>query len=434
MADESSSRLAMRRFDRKASAVAEFTMKQYTKRISTWVIFGVGMLAVSIIMLFYFDTISDGIESRDNDGDSIDYDGDSYPTGQELLYGTDPFNPESHPGKIDPSILPDDPSKYIDEDDFDWDSLAESSSGVGYDDDGDCRDAPLTPSQQDSNNDGVPCNIKLTRSAYDQSIKIRADSGVDEDPDDQKYGEEALHRATILALGKFGFVFLIGIFLPLFMATGLIREEMESGTMHFLIAKPISRTEIFLYRMIGFIFVAYPFIITLSIICALFFGIVGPSDSFFRWSDIGIWMVIAFATLLATLVYGMLFSMFGVLWKHGIILAIPFAAWELGMMFVSLWEPEASVLRFSILGWATMLIDSGSQLLWTDMEYMITVGMWGGGYEPLVGAQQLNAFSSNPGLGISNMASFIVATLVLFGQAIACWLIGSAIFSSKEVA
>ena len=127
----------MRRFDRKASAVAEFTMKQYSKRISTWVIFGVGMLAVSIIMLFYFDTISDGIESRDNDGDSIDYDGDSYPTGQELIYGTDPFNPESHPGKIDPSILPDDPSKYIDEDDFDWDSLAESSSGVGYDDDGD---------------------------------------------------------------------------------------------------------------------------------------------------------------------------------------------------------------------------------------------------------------------------------------------------------
>ncbi len=422
---------SFRRFDRKAAAVAEFTMKQYSKRISTWVILSVGVLAMSIIMLFYFDTMLRDIESVDNDYDSFDPDGDGYPTGQELLYGTDPYFDLSHPGLIDAGIVPDDPSVWVDEDDIDWDSLKEGS--VGYDDDGDCRNAPVAPSAQDTNRDGIPCNILISAKQFGDGYDIRGDNYVDEDPDDEAYAKEAIHRATILALGKFGFVFLIGIFLPLFMATGLIREEMESGTMHFLIAKPIRRAEIFLYRMFGFIGITYPYVLGLCLLCALLFGFSGPSEYIFRLSDIGIWMVIAFATLLAVLAYGMMFSMFGVLWKHGIILAIPVAAWELAMMFVSLWEPEASVLRFSVLGWATMIIDAGALMLWPDLEYMIEVGMWGGGMAPLQGAEQLMVFSSNPGLGLSNFASFIVGSAVLLFQGIAFWLIGSALFSSKEI-
>jgi hypothetical protein len=424
--------MSPKRFDRKAAAIAEFTMKQYTKRISTWVILSVGLLAVSIIMLFYFDTMMREIDAVDNDYDSFDPDGDGYPSGQERLYGTDPYFSESHPGKIDPSILPDDPSKWINEDDIDWDALVVGS--VGYDDDGDCRNAPIAPSAQDGNRDGIACNVRISENQFDGSYTIRGDGYVDEDPDDEAYAKEAIHRATILALGKFGFVFLIGIFLPLFMATGLIRDEMESGTMHFLIAKPIRRAEIFLYRLLGFLAITYPYVIAMSLLCAILFGFSGPSDSVFRLSDIGIWMVIAFATLLAILVYGMMFSMFGVLWKHGIILAIPVAAWELAMMFVSLWEPEASVLRFSVLGWATMIIDAGALMLWPDMEYMIEVGMWGGGMAPLQGAEQLMVFSSNPGLGLSNFSSFIVGSVVLLIQALAFWFVGSALFSSKEVA
>jgi len=261
---------SFRRFDRKATAVAEFTMKQYSKRISTWVILSVGVLAMSIIMLFYFDTMLRDIEAVDNDYDSFDPDGDGYPTGQELLYGTDPYFDQSHPGLIDAGILPDDPSLWVDEDDIDWDSLKEGS--VGYDDDGDCRNAPVAPSAQDTNRDGIPCNIRISAKQFGEGFEIRGDNYVDEDPDDEAYAKEAIHRATILALGKFGFVFLIGIFLPLFMATGLIREEMESGTMHFLIAKPIRRAEIFLYRMFGFLGITYPYVLGLCLLCALLFG------------------------------------------------------------------------------------------------------------------------------------------------------------------
>jgi hypothetical protein len=37
---------------------------------------------------------------------------------------------------LDPPIEPDDPSLWINEDDFDWDALEEGS--VGQDDNGDC--------------------------------------------------------------------------------------------------------------------------------------------------------------------------------------------------------------------------------------------------------------------------------------------------------
>jgi ABC-type transport system involved in multi-copper enzyme maturation permease subunit len=60
-------------------------------------------------------------------------------------------------------------------------------------------------------------------------------------------------EASSLPLGNSAWFSLIGIFVPLFMATGLIRNEMTSGTMHFMLAKPIARGEVFLYRMLGFL-------------------------------------------------------------------------------------------------------------------------------------------------------------------------------------
>jgi hypothetical protein len=61
-----------------------------------------------------------------------------------------------------------------------------------------------------------------------------------------------------------------------------------------------------------------------------------------------------------SLVYGMLFCMLGVMWKHGIILALPFAAWELGMILTTLGAPDASILRFSVIGWAMNIVDAGA--------------------------------------------------------------------------
>ena len=138
--------------------------------------------------------------------------------------------------------------------------------------------------------------------------------------------------------------------------------------------------------------------------------------------------------MLCTLVYGMLFCMLGVLWKHGILLAIPFAAWELGMMLTTLGAPDASILRFSIIGWAMNIVDAAAALVWLDNGYLMLVGEWGGGSgESLQGTGGLMFFSSQPGLGISPLATIIVSTLVLLFQASICWLIGGAIFKSKEI-
>ena len=72
--------------DRKASAIAGFTLRQYKQKISTWVILGVSVVALMLLMLFYIDSMNQEIEAVDNDGDSFDSDGDGYPDGQERLY------------------------------------------------------------------------------------------------------------------------------------------------------------------------------------------------------------------------------------------------------------------------------------------------------------------------------------------------------------
>ena len=327
MADKTNT--IFRALDRKASAITEFTMRQYRTKISTWVVLITGLVVISLLMLFYVDAMQRDFEAIDNDGDSVDSDGDLYPDGQERLYGTNPFSDQSHPGLFDPPVPPDDPDKWVNEDDFDWD---ESPSGtrtvsVGYDDDGDCRTNSRTSSQKDTNDNGIECDIELSLS-LSGNLEFDADNFVDEDPDDEAYAKEALHRASVLGIGKLGFVFIISIFIPLFMATGLIRDEMSSGTMHYMLTKPIARTEVFFYRIIGYLGIVWPYLTILTLLAAIVTGFAGPGESLFRFSEFGVWLAILFAAMMATLVYGMLFCFLGVMWRYGIILAIPFAAWE----------------------------------------------------------------------------------------------------------
>ena len=224
------------------------------------------------------------------------------------------------------------------------------------------------------------------------------------------------------------------------MATGLIRDEMNSGTMHFMLAKPIARTEVFLYRTLGYLGIVWPYVIVLGILGAVVSGFAGSGDSFFRFADLGVWLAIIFATMMATLVYGMLFNALGVLWKYGIILAIPFAAWELGMALLSMGAPDATLLRFSIIGWALMIIDAAAMLVWPNLDLFILMGNWGGegnaGWNfdtSLEGAGPLGFFSSKPGLGLSAFTAMIVSTLVLLFQAAIFWFIGGALFKGKEI-
>ena len=433
-----------RSLDKKASAIIEFTLRQYRTKKSTWVVLAVGFTALSLIFLIYIDVMTSEFESIDNDGDSSDYDNDGYPRGQEVRLGTDPWDSESHPGLFDPPIEPDPKSMYINEDGFDWDVTSRiGEQSTGSDDDGDCLESNKTASQKDTNGNGIPCDILIEYYRLSDGqiySNIDADSGVDEDPDEEAYAKEAIHLAFVLSIGKLGFVLLLGIFLPLFMATGLIRDEMNSGTMHFMLAKPIARTEVFLYRTLGYLGIVWPYVIVLGILGALVSGFAGSGDSFFRFADLGVWLAIIFATMMATLVYGMLFNALGVLWKYGIILAIPFAAWELGMALLSMGAPDATLLRFSIIGWALMIVDAAAMLSWPNLDLFILMGNWGGGGDSgwdfdssLDGAGPLGFFSSKPGLGLSAFPAMIISTLVLLFQAAIFWFIGGALFKGKEI-
>ena len=418
--------------DRKALAIGEFTLRQQRKRLSTWVVLIVGMAAMGVLTMFYIDAMTREYEAIDNDGDSYDWDGDGYPNGQENLYGTDIFDGNSHPGVLDPSVLPDDPSVWINEDDFDWDALEAGS--VGSDDNGDCDVDSRTASQKDANNNGIPCDIRISTDRWNPgNYVISSDGNVDEDPDDEAYALESIHRSFVLAIGKLGVVFLIGIFVPLFMATGLIRNEMTSGTMHFMLAKPIARGEVFLYRLLGFYALAWVYLTLLIALLALITGFAGPSEGIFRFGDLGVWMSVWLASVLAIMVYGMLFCTLGVMWKHGMVLALPFAAWELGMILTTLGAPDAAILRFSVIGWAMNIVDAGAALAWSDTPLLIQMGLWGGGSGSLEGAEALNIFWSRPGLDLGSLGTILVSVFVLLFQTAACWLLGSTLFKSKEI-
>ena len=90
----------------------------------------------------------------------------------------------------------------------------------------------LEPVHKDTNDNGIECDIELSLSLSGE-FRYEQDNFVDEDPDDEAYAKEALQGVN-LRIGKLGFVFIISIFIPLFMATDLIRDEMNSGTMHYM--------------------------------------------------------------------------------------------------------------------------------------------------------------------------------------------------------
>ena len=52
--------------DRKAGAITELTIRQLRNRISTWVVLGVGVLLVSLLLIFYIDSIREEFEPFDN--------------------------------------------------------------------------------------------------------------------------------------------------------------------------------------------------------------------------------------------------------------------------------------------------------------------------------------------------------------------------------
>jgi len=379
------------KLDRKATAIAEFTIRQYRKKRSTWTVGAVGAILVVVVLLFYIDAMSEGIESVDDDGDGL---------------------------------LDEDPSSWTE-----WENAqyaGRTISGPMSDDDGDCL--ALEPWMRDLNDDGVDCNVVYE---YDQNgfvTSIEADRFVDEDPDESEFLEEAMHRSFLLGFGKFGFLFILGIFVPLFLATGLIREEMDSGTLHYLVGKPIARAEILMYRLLGFIGLAWPYFVGLFVLSALVTGIFGPGDSIYRFSDLGIWFGVLIATFLTVLAYGAVFITFGIVaGRYGVLVALLFAVWEFFMMFLAMigTTREMGIASMSISFWGAEIINSTAWLVWGDYAMMsgqslaVDIALWTVWYSPFP--------TTSP---LINMVISIIVLLLITGLFV---LMGQSSFKKREL-
>ena len=539
------------RLDRKAGAVIELTIRQLRHKISTWVVMALGTILMILLLAFYVDSIREGFEPIDNDGDSVDEDRDGYPLGQERKYGTSDWNGEEFPGsgtyifegEIDwndqnreisgnktwegvsyldatwidtdykggqwdyiidwdevtdcpdtqgevfidwvpdyatacqledgiyatngkfnaegnltvPSEyflsygyitgifeIPKDPKEmYIDEDDIDWDG---SGGSQGFDDDGDClRINWFTqfdgsddimwweePHRPDANGNGIPCDVVWTIDPQTgEVISIDVDSSVDEDPVDENYVGESSHRTFVIATGKIAFVLLLGLFLPLFLSLGLVRDETERGTLHYLLSKPIHRGEFILYRVLGYLAVVSAFILVLSLVMGLITSVIGPGESLIRVGDLPVWLGIAIATILVLAAYGSLFNTIGLLLpKYGVYLCIVIGVWEFAMGFTTLISPGSSVATLSVSHWGLQLIDSIVMVSWPDtLQYSQMSSAFGlqTGLEWIWSPPVHTLNSSNAYLGI------LTSVTMLIGISVSMIGIGSAVFSKREI-
>jgi ABC-type transport system involved in multi-copper enzyme maturation permease subunit len=535
--------------DRKAGAITELTIRQLRNRISTWVVLGVGVLLVSLLLIFYIDSIREEFEPFDNDGDSEDWDNDGYPLGQERMYGTSDYNAKHFPGSseyiyqgdIDNNDQPrnhygnhtwvnawgyftptwidtdtsnpfsnsfdwidwseeeiiceaaglsDNPfesydwgslsrnyclyengtyvmfgaifigegdffvepgwytewgylteeifvekhpkSMYIDEDDIDWDGTKISSS-QGFDDDGDCLKVDYIDESNpnDSNRNGIYCDVQWTYDLNGNLVSIQADDNVDEDPDDSKHIGESSHRTFIIGTGKIAFVMILGLFLPLFLALGLVRDESENGTLHYLLSKPIHRGEFILYRLLGYLAIVVSYTVILTFIIAFITSIIGPGDSIIRLSDYPVWIGIALSTILVLTAYGSVFNTIGlVLPRYGVYLCILFGIWEFLMGLFTITIPNSSITMLSISHWAIQIIDAIVMIAWSDTPLM---------------QQQSDAFGLDTGisffwhppvhtLGTGNpFIALIISVVFILIFSIGMILIGQLIFRKREI-
>ncbi len=327
-------------------------------------------------------------------------------------------------------------SMYIDEDPIDWNGDL-SQRAQGHDDDGDClREGWLEDEgawwySNDTNGDRIPCNVLYYVDSDGNEIRsIVADPFVDEDPIEGEFVAEGIHRGFVAGVGKIAFLFLLGLFIPLFLATGLIREEMEAGTMHYLIGKPIHRGEFFTYRILGFMAIAAPYILMLAIVTGTITGFLGPGDQIFRFSDLVVWFMIGLAAMLALLAYATSFAAFGVFSKkYGVYIAIAMGVWEFMMAMVSLTIPTASISMLSVSHWAIQIIDAGVLIGWPDTLQMSVIANGFGWDEELA----ITAFWNPPVHSTSAPLSILIGTVVLLGYTMVMILIGQSSFGRQEL-
>lgn len=521
--------------DRKAGAIIELTIKQLRNKTSTWTVIGVSMLLLVLLSAFYIDSVREGFESIDNDGDSVDYDGDGYPLGQERKYGSSDFDPSEYPGSglfipegqiyyngarshtgnhtwnadgpsffsgpwdsiqleyleadepcpdaIDENledapysnwapfsclmesgdryvqflsfdgngtltvaegwyavygitterfdVAPDPPEAYIDEDGIDWDPNDPSTS-QGFDDDGDCTRSEypeqISSDRDDSNRNRIPCDVLWIRATDGSVIQIQPDMLVDEDPVDSELMGESSHRSFIIITGKIAFAMIIGIFLPLFLALGLIRDESENGTLHYLLSKPIHRGEFIVYRLSGYLIFSGGFVLLMSLAMALVTVFLGPDGN--RLGDVNVWFGIGVVTVLSLAAYGSIFNALGLLSpKYGVYLALIYGVYEFAMAVMTLLGAEL-VPVVSVSHWALQMIDAVVLVAWPDTIML---------------SQMATAFNIDSGIDIfwrppihtfgtgSPELAIVVSLMVLIAFVSLPILVGQSIFKRREI-
>ena len=344
-------------------------------------------------------------------------------------------------------VEPDPPEMYINEDGIDcfngfvlrgpdWEenrvdcpSETRLSGSHGFDNDGDCL-AMRDGDGNDDNENGITCDVQWIAS-NGVVTWIEADDLVDEDPDEQEYIGELGHRTFVIAVGKMAFVILLGLFIPLFLSLGLVRDETENGTLHLLLSKPIHRAEFIIYRLSGYMAISGTYVIGLSLIVGLISSILGPGDQLIRLSDIPVWIGIGIATTLVLAAYGSMFNAMGLISpKYGVYLCIVFGIWEFMMGSFSIVNPNWTVASVSISHWALQMIDAIVLLAWPD-----TI-QW---------AEMDNAFGIGSGLSVfwqppvhtlgtaSAGIALLNSILVLLAVTVAWVFIAKSVFSRREI-
>ena len=224
---------------------------------------------------------------------------------------------------------------------------------------------------------------------------------------------------------------IIGLFVPLFLALGLVRDESENGTLHYLLSKPIHRGEFILYRLLGYLAIVVSYTLILTLIIAFITSIIGPGNSFIRLSDYPVWIGIALSTILVLTAYGSVFNTVGlVLPRYGVYLCILFGVWEFLMGLFTITIPESDITMLSISHWAIQLIDAVVMIAWSDT--------------PLI-QEQADAFGLETGISFfwhppvhtlgtgSPFIASIISVVFILTFSMGMILIGQLIFRNKEI-
>ena len=469
--------------DRKAGAIIELTVRQLKNKTSTWTVMGVSVLLLTLLSAFYIDSVREGFESIDNDGDSVDFDGDGYPLGQEMKYGSSDYDEREYPGAA--IFIPENQINYwgvrTHSGNYTWQASGPSkftgsweNISTNYAEYGDeCpeiigEDLANTPYGYSSfactladnsvyvqflrfDGNGTlavaegwnaeygrttesyyvapdPPSAYIDEDGLDSVLQINPDYLVDEDPVDSELLGESSHRSFIIATGKIAFAMIIGIFMPLFLALGLIRDESENGTLHYLLSKPIHRGEFIVYRLSGYLIFTGGFVLAMSLLMAAVTVTLGPDGN--RLGDINVWFGIGVVTVLSLAAYGSIFNAMGLASpKYGVYFALVYGVYEFAMAVMTLFGADL-VPIISVSHWSLQMIDAIVILAWPDTIML---------------AQMATAFNLESGLAFfwnppvhtfgtgSSALAMSLSVVVLLAFITLPVLIGQSIFNRREI-